>query len=358
MKMNNEVSNNPIFEPSNSLINFMKLLLSTSFSPKQETDNNYLNKIVHNNKMSLFESLKFKNFCSVGEKTRIIINGNNNNIGTIVEGDYYNMNLNIDMDWLMRFYDSVGCTSNDVLQNLWAKILAGEINHPNSCSLRTLDILKNVTEKEARSFEKVCKFIAHCGENDHFIFDVGFLSNYGDKNTCKKYVDDYSLNYENDIVPLEECGLISNDRQLALDYSKERENNICEINTDEYAFLLDYTDEVKSRLSNKSEDKVLFNETVYFLTGCGVEVYNAISKMPNFKAEIGYVIACLFYYNKKYNNFKFSIHKKIDENSLSADLLSEVKKNMKQFLPEIDVNDEIALIKFILSIPDVKEWTK
>ena len=77
MKMNNEVSNNPIFEPSNSLINFMKLLLSTSFSPKQETDNNYLNKIVHNNKMSLFESLKIKNFCSVGEKTRIIINGNN-----------------------------------------------------------------------------------------------------------------------------------------------------------------------------------------------------------------------------------------------------------------------------------------
>lgn len=171
-------------------------------------------------------------------------------------------------------------------------------------------------------------------------------------------MDDYGLNYENDIVPLEECGLISNDRQLALDYSIERENNICEINTDEYAFLLDYTDEVKSRLSNKSEDKVLFNETVYFLTGCGVEVYNAISKMPNFKAEIGYVIACLFYYNKKYNNFKFSIHKKIDENSLSADLLSEVKKNMKQFLPEIDVNDEIALIKFILSIPDVKEWTK
>lgn len=72
------------------------------------------------------------------------------------------MNLNIDIDWLMRFYDSVGCTSNDVLQDLWAKILAGEINHPNSCSLRTLDILKNVTEKEARVFEKLCKFIARC----------------------------------------------------------------------------------------------------------------------------------------------------------------------------------------------------
>lgn len=54
--MNNEISNNPIVEPSILLTNFMKLLLSTSFSPKQEADN-YFNKIVKNNKMSLFESL-------------------------------------------------------------------------------------------------------------------------------------------------------------------------------------------------------------------------------------------------------------------------------------------------------------
>ena len=42
----------------------------------------------------------------------------------------------------MRFFDAVGNVSNEELQKLWGKVLAGEMQQPGSCSLRTMEVIR------------------------------------------------------------------------------------------------------------------------------------------------------------------------------------------------------------------------
>lgn len=61
----------------------------------------------------------------------------------------------VDKDWLNRFFDCAEGVSEEEMQNIWAKILAGEVKQPKSFSLRTLDVLRNMTKDEAELFVEV-----------------------------------------------------------------------------------------------------------------------------------------------------------------------------------------------------------
>ena len=60
-------------------------------------------------------------------------------------------------DWINRFFRIAEDISTDQMQTLWGKILSGEVKKPGSYSLRTLDLLKNITQAEAELFVQVCK---------------------------------------------------------------------------------------------------------------------------------------------------------------------------------------------------------
>lgn len=60
-----------------------------------------------------------------------------------------------DFDWFIKFYDAVGTVSNEEMQEIWAKLLASEINAPKSISYKTIELLKNMSSKEARLLEKL-----------------------------------------------------------------------------------------------------------------------------------------------------------------------------------------------------------
>ena len=61
----------------------------------------------------------------------------------------------VNEDWITRFFNTIEDINNEQLQQLWAKILAGEIKQPNSYSLRTLELIKNLTIKEEELFSKI-----------------------------------------------------------------------------------------------------------------------------------------------------------------------------------------------------------
>ena len=65
----------------------------------------------------------------------------------------------IDEDWLFRWRDSASQVSNEELQNLWGRVLAGEFKAPGSFSLRTLEFLKNITQPEAEAIAKLSRFV-------------------------------------------------------------------------------------------------------------------------------------------------------------------------------------------------------
>lgn len=64
----------------------------------------------------------------------------------------------VNTDWTNRFLGIVEDISDETLQDIWGRILAGEVKHPNSFSLRTLDLLRNITKEEAELFVKASKF--------------------------------------------------------------------------------------------------------------------------------------------------------------------------------------------------------
>lgn len=61
-------------------------------------------------------------------------------------------------DWTARFFDGAQDVSSEELQKLWGKILAGEVKSPGQTSLRTLSILRDMTQQEARDFSTLMRF--------------------------------------------------------------------------------------------------------------------------------------------------------------------------------------------------------
>lgn len=56
----------------------------------------------------------------------------------------------VDPDWSARFFSYAQDVSTEELQQLWGKILAGEVVKPGGVPLRTLELLRNMTKKEAQ----------------------------------------------------------------------------------------------------------------------------------------------------------------------------------------------------------------
>ena len=65
---------------------------------------------------------------------------------------------NVEADWLTRWRDSAATSSSEQLQDLWGRILAGEIKSPGSYSLRTIEFIKNLTQKEASKIQKIFSY--------------------------------------------------------------------------------------------------------------------------------------------------------------------------------------------------------
>ena len=65
----------------------------------------------------------------------------------------------VDHDLTARIFAEVQDVSAEKLQQIWAKILAGEVETPGRTSMQTLSILKNMSQRDAELFERVAPFI-------------------------------------------------------------------------------------------------------------------------------------------------------------------------------------------------------
>lgn len=65
----------------------------------------------------------------------------------------------VDDDWLFRWREGAGAVTQEQLQQLWGRVLAGELKSPGTFSLRTLDFLRNLSPDEAARIVKLSRFI-------------------------------------------------------------------------------------------------------------------------------------------------------------------------------------------------------
>ena len=99
-------------------------------------------------------------------------------------------------DWITNFFDKCRLISDEEMQTLWSKVLAGEGNSPGTYSKRTVNILASMDKSDAEMFKKLCSFAWVIGNVVPLIYDVD----------APIYGGDQVFNILNH---LEICGLIS-----------------------------------------------------------------------------------------------------------------------------------------------------
>lgn len=62
----------------------------------------------------------------------------------------------VDPDWVSRVIQTCQDISDEEMQSLWARTLAGEVAQPGSFSLRTVHVLAQLSKPEALAFEALC----------------------------------------------------------------------------------------------------------------------------------------------------------------------------------------------------------
>ena len=151
-----------------------------------------INDLLDSGKMTYTEFCKADNYLKIAELAD----------ETVKKGQYEDKSKLYEFDWFVRFYEAAGNISDEKMQVFWAKLLAGEIVNPNSFSLKTIDVLKNLRQKDAELFAKVCS-------HSTFHNKVFFLPHYD------KYLKVCNVDYS-EILSLSELGLINADGTLQL----------------------------------------------------------------------------------------------------------------------------------------------
>lgn len=106
----------------------------------------------------------------------------------------------LNREFFHRFLSYAGDAYDEKIQDLWAKILAGELEEPNTYSIRTLAVLRDLTSAEAQTFKNAAMFFGKLDEGES---SREFLIN-----------DQHSIRSEcgftvNDMTLLEEAGLLN-----------------------------------------------------------------------------------------------------------------------------------------------------
>ena len=104
-------------------------------------------------------------------------------------GKKLDSNVEIDEDLIIRFFDDAENISDDQVQTLWARILAGEVLKPRTYSYRFLSVLKNISKQEFDIIQKVAPLICE----DAIIKDYESLKRKGITKQDISIIEDMGL---------------------------------------------------------------------------------------------------------------------------------------------------------------------
>lgn len=82
----------------------------------------------------------------------------------------------VQQDWTARFFREAQDVSNEQMQQLWGRLLSGEVAKPGSYSVRTLAVVSNLSPHEAAKFGSVCEIVSE-------IFGTGLFTFLTDLNS-------------------------------------------------------------------------------------------------------------------------------------------------------------------------------
>lgn len=138
-----------------------------------------------------------------------------------------------DQDWLNRFFDMAQDIHNSSMQKLWAQILKLEVTNPGSTSMKALQVLKDMTPKEAQYLQKAASLSCSFGSDHSKKLLMGYRTQAGLFSFTKRDIEEtinlgsYQLPYSSLLLLIElglvlgtelESGEIEFDPALTLEY--------------------------------------------------------------------------------------------------------------------------------------------
>lgn len=157
------------------------------------------------------------------KRERLTIARQQQNMETIVEKSlHYCSDQDViskaDPDWFSSFVTLAENISNKTMQELWAKILAGEISSPGSFSLKSIKTFRQLSMNDARLLGKACTLAVKDSQSKHLRVISGCYQTPGLFNMFDKHREQhiplgaYGLNYaeilslaDNHIIFLQEA---------------------------------------------------------------------------------------------------------------------------------------------------------
>lgn len=115
----------------------------------------------------------------------------------------------MDDDWTANFFNKCRIVSDDDMQTLWSRVLAGEASSPGSYSKRTVNFLSDMDKNDAELFTNLCGFVWMMGDIDPLVFDYQ-TKIYNDKNinfNTLKHLDSIGLATCDGVVTIARIGL-------------------------------------------------------------------------------------------------------------------------------------------------------
>lgn len=204
------------------------------------------------NRIEYKEQKRQKNIESITQKAALNLEGET----TVSEEP-------VNEDWTTRFFDYAEDISNDEMQELWGRILAGEIKQPKSYSLRTLDIIRNLSEDEAKVFMKFASLAINSS-------GTSFILSFNNEKLLK---EKYQLFFKDRLL-LEELGFITaNDLQYNIGKTEK--------NKDQSIYIMGNEIVVFEKFENKAEQKL----HILVFTKIGQELLKLVKTTP----ELDYI---------------------------------------------------------------------
>lgn len=207
------------------------------------------------------------------------------NIESIIEGAKQELqdtpevpDVPVDQRWAMRFFECAAEISDEETQELWAKVLAGETKKKGSFSLRTIEVIKNLSKEEAELFTWATQYICLGTGTSFMIID-------------QKLEDEFQIDYGK-LITLDDCGLFSSYAKQFRFSSIDGDHAFA---TNDFIFILKYH-------SKDASSSI----RVYNLTSSGYELLSLISCNSN----INYMKKLMRSINKSNSMVTISMYEK------------------------------------------------
>ena len=151
------------------------------------------------------------------------------------------------IDWINIYFESAKNAADTYMQNVWAKVLAKELECPGTFGYKTLDVLKNMSKEDFILFEKMCTV-----QIEGVIFRGEAYKKQG-------------IEWLN-LIKMSEFGLLSLDNTTRT-YEFEPKRKVCLFLNNNHGFFVE----------NNSQEKERLEIEVYVLTYAAKELLSIVS---------------------------------------------------------------------------------